>query len=1177
MSDDSTSPSVKRGRHRRRRKSSIESLIFPNGWEIYKLTLRSKNSGNVNEKSGLDNKNEKSGEESFLARARRIPSNFFGFTSPNLGNKEGSGTVVVEVIKCLDLPKQDKGGTKESDPYVVLEYGKQRFRTLAKKDTCNPEFYQAFTFMLDSLEELEKCEIIVTVMDSDFGTDDPMATTILDNLKPENPEILESRKSIQTSETRKLALTNLTLGKDSGVPGGTIILQCDVQGFSTFEDENEIETIEKVRVKFADEVKRKTEDVDDLYKERNNSLWNWNKRYETARSSGEALWNDDINHQLDAGQLKRSRSFAGFSSNSNLNRNRKSNSKGIGLDILRRNALVVSAEFYFSQRRLLIRHFCLSIIAIMCTFPVLFFPLDPSGEYVLEKEEIVSQNTKTDITVTRREGEYFQVDEFWWSIGWYGYYSLWQTLFAVEIFRFTVPQITRTKWVVATLLIYWSLSATIQFLFEHLIATDPERTQYGRVTIWNVMMLVPTLAISLFPLIIISCNRPHLTTNETSLIFSRKASKKERLKEAKSVKAEMERQRTGILDGIKKLGSYASMRFLRKGGNRSEEKTKEIIPAVIDDDNDSVYKVSTNSDNLFTSNIDIEVKPVAGAISPPMLSNKKLKDAPQISIDVSEVPEKEEFEISVFETLRKQIEMNKLLVVKDNELNNDSSRFKSLVSPAKPKKSIVEEEKKSENLGRKKLSSSLSPVRGRQRKNLSKFKSNLNSMSVGRLNLDSSIRKVETEEEKRLREERFEGTRKEIRQLGDLTRSLEMKFGGKRKIKFNALDFQKNDAELMPKTSVSIQGEKKISFGVAMALIIASRNLRQKQRSARIKNWALTFLLFMWIQATYYFCVTYTHLFHVWASGTDSAMEKLIITFGFNVGILIQELVADVISESLDLSRGGISMRARQSKTRQKYSLNNRVLFIYYLYRYVFLYSLFRELQTVKDWAAIESGVLILQLTVFFFKISETVRKLLLKYLPFLDGVGWIQSERDGIDFKRRTTHYEEYCEQMGDITGALAFILSYVVLRKVRLNDNESYFFDTDTDTGRMPLFIFFSIVVEFLRRFFIEAILIYRKNRFSPLVVAKEVVESSIYELTSSLRRMRAVETKKGGTKDWLNVQQVIFGRHPKKKYRIGSMKDWFLLYPVELAYCVLITKVILDSSMALISKHVAMYKFE
>ena len=51
------------------------------------------------------------------------------------------GTLEIDVDRAYDVPKADVGG--KSDPYVTIEYNKDRRETSVKRETLNPVWNQS--------------------------------------------------------------------------------------------------------------------------------------------------------------------------------------------------------------------------------------------------------------------------------------------------------------------------------------------------------------------------------------------------------------------------------------------------------------------------------------------------------------------------------------------------------------------------------------------------------------------------------------------------------------------------------------------------------------------------------------------------------------------------------------------------------------------------------------------------------------------------------------------------------------------------------------------------------------------------------------------------------------------------------------------------------------------------
>ena len=82
------------------------------------------------------------------------------------------GRLEVHVISARDLMAKDRGGT--SDPYVLLELGKEKHRTKTIKKTLNPSWDETFDFP-GTLGELVAKPLTFKLYDQDTGTmNDPL-------------------------------------------------------------------------------------------------------------------------------------------------------------------------------------------------------------------------------------------------------------------------------------------------------------------------------------------------------------------------------------------------------------------------------------------------------------------------------------------------------------------------------------------------------------------------------------------------------------------------------------------------------------------------------------------------------------------------------------------------------------------------------------------------------------------------------------------------------------------------------------------------------------------------------------------------------------------------------------------------------------------------------------------
>ena len=67
----------------------------------------------------------------------------------------------VRVMEARNLPAMDLNGL--SDPYVKLQLGKQRSKTIVVKKSLNPSWEEEFSFRVDDLKE----ELLFSVLDED--------------------------------------------------------------------------------------------------------------------------------------------------------------------------------------------------------------------------------------------------------------------------------------------------------------------------------------------------------------------------------------------------------------------------------------------------------------------------------------------------------------------------------------------------------------------------------------------------------------------------------------------------------------------------------------------------------------------------------------------------------------------------------------------------------------------------------------------------------------------------------------------------------------------------------------------------------------------------------------------------------------------------------------------------
>lgn len=111
---------------------------------------------------------------------------------PKAVDKKGAA-IKVSVLRGSDLLAADK--RRSSDPYCVLQFGKKRFKTQAKKRTLDPDWGECFTLNLPAASKPTKeqhQDLIVKVMDKDgfFDRDD-----LLGQLRISQPDIIRRAKA----------------------------------------------------------------------------------------------------------------------------------------------------------------------------------------------------------------------------------------------------------------------------------------------------------------------------------------------------------------------------------------------------------------------------------------------------------------------------------------------------------------------------------------------------------------------------------------------------------------------------------------------------------------------------------------------------------------------------------------------------------------------------------------------------------------------------------------------------------------------------------------------------------------------------------------------------------------------------------------------------------------------
>ncbi|EPS57521.1 hypothetical protein M569_17297, partial [Genlisea aurea] len=86
----------------------------------------------------------------------------------------GLGLLKIRVQRGIDLVPRDK---ISSDPYVTIQYGSQKVKTRAVKDTCNPVWDEELTICIEDPD----VPIVLSVHDRDtFTGDDFMGDAEID-------------------------------------------------------------------------------------------------------------------------------------------------------------------------------------------------------------------------------------------------------------------------------------------------------------------------------------------------------------------------------------------------------------------------------------------------------------------------------------------------------------------------------------------------------------------------------------------------------------------------------------------------------------------------------------------------------------------------------------------------------------------------------------------------------------------------------------------------------------------------------------------------------------------------------------------------------------------------------------------------------------------------------------
>lgn len=213
-------------------------------------------------------------------------------------NRKVDGVLFLEVVSCTDLPpvrRKTGMGRFDMDPFVVVTFGKQTFRTSYKRHSLNPIFNERLAFEI--LKSEKNFEVHFLVLDKDrFSLHDNVASVSIplqDLIKSAtaNPKSMYIRPGDDVSgeslESTQDEFTDLELPQNDKI---------------TFvENKNVIETIEKrlirkkLKLKYSDTSKFKTMDLslnldNDKYKDKYTSKLKIRVRYETYDNLRRSFW-----------------------------------------------------------------------------------------------------------------------------------------------------------------------------------------------------------------------------------------------------------------------------------------------------------------------------------------------------------------------------------------------------------------------------------------------------------------------------------------------------------------------------------------------------------------------------------------------------------------------------------------------------------------------------------------------------------------------------------------------------------------------------------------------------------------------------------------------------------------------------------------------------------------------
>ncbi|EGV66499.1 hypothetical protein CANTEDRAFT_117432 [Yamadazyma tenuis ATCC 10573] len=213
-------------------------------------------------------------------------------------NRKVDGVLFLEVVSCSDLPPVRRltgMGRFDMDPFVVVTFGKQTFRTSWKRHNLNPIFNERLAFEI--LKQEKSFEVHFLVLDKDrFSLHDDVASVSIP-LKDLTKTATAAPKSMYLRPAAEASGESLELTQeeftDSELPSNKSI--------TIVENNNLVETMEKriirkkLKLKYSDTSRFKTMDlalnlVDDKYKNKYSPKLKVRVRYETYENLRRSFW-----------------------------------------------------------------------------------------------------------------------------------------------------------------------------------------------------------------------------------------------------------------------------------------------------------------------------------------------------------------------------------------------------------------------------------------------------------------------------------------------------------------------------------------------------------------------------------------------------------------------------------------------------------------------------------------------------------------------------------------------------------------------------------------------------------------------------------------------------------------------------------------------------------------------